>query len=59
MQDYRLYSLNPAGHIQQVVELACSNDEQAVELSLSKHDGRAMELWQRSRFIRSFKAKAP
>jgi hypothetical protein len=55
MPDYRLYFLDDAGHFRHVVEFECADDAQAVEVVEQHRDGRDMELWDRARFVRSFK----
>ncbi|HEY0437542.1 MAG TPA: hypothetical protein VGC92_12950 [Phenylobacterium sp.] len=59
MADYRLYYLDRRGHIGGVRELICADDADAVEQALAHADGRAMELWNRDRQVRSFPADAP
>jgi len=54
MTDYRLYFLDAKGHIQNVEELTCSGDDDAVRAASSRADGRAMELWQRDRRLCAF-----
>jgi hypothetical protein len=53
---YRLYFLDAARHIRDVMELECEDDAQAIEAAEQLHDGRAMELWRRARIVKSFPA---
>ena len=55
MPAYRLYFLDNAGHFHNVVELQADDDAKAAELAEQRRDGRDMELWDRSRFVRSFR----
>jgi hypothetical protein len=55
--EYRLYFLDAARHIRDVMELACDGDAQAVEAAEQLHDGRATELWQRARLVKAFPAR--
>jgi hypothetical protein len=54
MQDYRLYFLNTAGHIQHAIEFACVTDDDAIRLAASRPERSAMELWQGARIVRKF-----
>ena len=54
MADYRLYFLDRANHIKNVVEFASDDDGAAAEHALRHADGRAMELWSRDRLVRRF-----
>jgi len=54
MTDYRLYFLDQANHIRSVVEFECDDDVAATARAESHADGRRMELWSRSRFVRRF-----
>jgi hypothetical protein len=54
--DYRLYFIGLGGLCASISELQFHDDEAAVE-GVAKHvDGRAMELWQGRRYVRSFSA---
>jgi hypothetical protein len=46
------------GHVQGRVDLICNDEGQAIELAKQLVDGRDVELWQRDRQIRTFKAHA-
>jgi hypothetical protein len=53
---YRLYFTGHGGLCASVKELSFCDDEAAVEGVTRHTDGRAMELWQDSRYVRSFAA---
>jgi hypothetical protein len=53
---YRLYFLDPAGHIGKAVELDCEDDAQAIRGVEPHRDGRAMELWQTDRLVKTYPA---
>jgi hypothetical protein len=52
--DYRLYFENEAGHFAQAVWLEGRDDDHAIEVAATHHDGRSMELWERSRLVKRF-----
>jgi len=54
--DYRLYFIGRGGLCASVKELGFRDDDAAVEGVTEHVDGRAMELWQNSRYVRSFAA---
>jgi hypothetical protein len=56
VQGYRLYYLDPNGHVRHAVEIACDGDERALEAVEQHRDGRAMELWQQARRVMIFPA---
>lgn len=58
MADYRLYFLDGANHIRGVVEFECDDDGAAASRAEQHADGRRMELWNRSRFVRRFEPQA-
>jgi hypothetical protein len=54
--DYRLYFIGHGGLCASVKELRFHDDEDAVK-GVTRHvDGRAMELWHKDRYVRSFSA---
>ena len=55
MEEYRVYIMGADGHIQWRVDLRC-NDREAIKLAEQMVDGHDIELWQRDRQIRTFKA---
>ena len=55
---YRVYIMGSDGHVQGRVDLICNDEGQAIELAKQLVDGRDVELWQRDRQIRTFKAHA-
>ena len=54
--DYRLYFIGHGGLCASVKELRFRDDDAAVDGVTEHVDGRAMELWQNSRYVRSFAA---
>jgi len=54
LSGYRLYFLGAGDHIRHVVVLECPDDEAAIALAESHHDGRTMELWLRDRLVKRF-----
>jgi len=54
--DYRLYFIGRGGLCASVKALSFRDDEAAIDGVQEHVDGRAMELWQNSRYIRSFVA---
>lgn len=56
MAHYRLYFLDPAGHIADAADLDCDDDQHAAREVELRHDGRAMELWRRATLIGRFEA---
>lgn len=57
MAYYRLYFLDSAGRIRDVVEMECVDDAAALQAAtphLGK--GQALELWNRERLVRQFPA---
>ena len=58
MADYRLYFMDPAGHIRKAVEFECADEKAALNLAEEhRRKGRhahGMELWQRTRLIHKF-----
>ena len=54
MESYRLYFMTASGHIEGVDAFLCDNDEEALEISRGKADGRPMELWHLARRVRVF-----
>lgn len=56
MADYRLYFLDAANHIRRAVEFHCEDDAAATLRAHTEADGRCMELWSRSRFVRRFES---
>jgi hypothetical protein len=49
--DYRAYFVGSDGHFVRFVELACSDDAEAVEQARRLIAGEDIELWSRDRFI--------
>ena len=51
MAGYRLYFLDDNGRIRDAEELEFEHDEAALAQALTRHDGRAMELWSGARVV--------
>jgi hypothetical protein len=56
MQEYRAYIMGPDGHVQNRVDLERNDEDEAIGLAGQLVDGRAVELWQLDRLIRTFKS---
>lgn len=56
MAYYRLY-FQVGGHISDVAEFVCDDDEAALARAAGSRDGRAMELWELSRLVASWEAQ--
>lgn len=52
MQEYRLFFLDGARHIEKAHEFEAENDEAAIKISEGWREGRRMELWQRDRQVK-------
>ena len=57
MAGYRLYILNPRGHIVDAVEFHCEDDAAAQALAELHGEGRATELWNDARVVRRYEAR--
>lgn len=57
MQQYRLYFLNSAGHVEKVHEFEAADDGAAIGISEGWREGRKMELWQRDRQVKCWDAE--
>lgn len=53
---YRLYFLNSFGHINLSHEFITWDDDEAVRIAEGLREGRRMELWQRTRFVKRWNA---
>jgi hypothetical protein len=51
MPGYKLYFLDPSGHITHAVDLECEEDVEALEAVKDHPSHNARELWQRSRQV--------
>lgn len=56
MAYYRLY-FQVGGHISDVAEFVCDDDEAALARAAEARDGRAMELWELSRLVACWEAQ--
>jgi hypothetical protein len=52
--DYKLYFLDPEGHIRQRVDIDCEDDERAIRTVAERATGEAMELWEGARLVKKF-----
>jgi hypothetical protein len=57
MPHYRAYFIGRDGYFEKAIELACSNDNAAIESAEQLVDGHDVELWQQDRKITKFDAK--
>ena len=57
MVDYRLYLLDPSGHIRHAIEFCCADDEAAMAEAERQAPGGLKELWQRARMVRRWDAR--
>ena len=57
MHGYRAYILGLDGHIQDRIDLFCTNDDEAKERAKQLVDGHAVELWDEARKIAIFAPK--
>ena len=55
MQDYRAYIMGPDGHVQNRVELRCTDDVEAIRLAKQLVDADHVELWQLDRHVETFR----
>ena len=58
MPDYRAYIMGPDGHVQNRVDLQCTDDVEAIKLAKQLVDGYDVELWQLDRKIETFRHPA-
>ncbi len=59
MADYRLYFLDDTGRIRDAADLESEHDEAALAHALTRHDGRAMEIWSGARMVGKIPGKPP
>lgn len=55
--DYRLYLLDPSGHIRQAIEFCATDDAAAIAEAERQAPGARKELWQRARMVRRWDAR--
>ena len=53
---YYAYAIGDDGHIQNRIEIRCDNDEEAKRCAQQLVDGCAIELWQETRLVATFRA---
>ncbi len=51
MPEYRIYTVGTDGHFIDGKNIECADDQEAIEIAQQAADGRAIELWERGRFI--------
>jgi hypothetical protein len=54
MHGYRAYIIGGDGHIRDLIDLHCENDDDAKEQARQLVDGHAVELWDGARMIATF-----
>ena len=60
MPHYRVYATTPDGHILgPAVVIECADDQEAIGQAAQMANGRAVELWDESRFIVRFPSDHP
>ena len=55
MADYRLYILDPKGHVLRSVEMQFPNDGEALDAASDHANLHGMELWQLGRHVHTFR----
>jgi hypothetical protein len=58
MEEYRLYYLDPNGHIRGAEVLSCADDAEAIKAFEAHVSDRRMELWQLARRIKTYSPPA-
>jgi hypothetical protein len=51
MPEYRIYTVGSDGHFIGGKNIECADDQEAIRIAQEAADGRAIELWDRGRFI--------
>ncbi len=59
MADYRIYFLDPDGHVARSIELQLETDDDALKAASGHSHAYGMELWQLGRHVRTFKPVPP
>jgi hypothetical protein len=59
MPDYRLYFYDDQYRIRFVMTLECADDQEAIQSAEKHRDGRALEVWCRTRLVKRFEADIP
>ena len=57
MHGYRVFIVDPEGHVTNRIEFFCENDDEAKERAKQLVDGHAVELWDEGRKIAKFEPK--
>ena len=57
MTDYYAYILGEDGHVINRVVISCNDDDEARRLAKQLVDRHAVELWQQSRMVATFRPK--
>jgi hypothetical protein len=60
MAQYRIYHVDPDGHISTPPEVVeCQDDQEAIEKATRFVNGRDIELWERDRFVTRLPSNEP
>jgi hypothetical protein len=60
MQQYRIYSIDPDGHIYAPAEvIECVDDQEAIQKAQQAVDGHDIELWNHKRLVVRFPRDVP
>ncbi|HEY0568941.1 MAG TPA: hypothetical protein VGD13_12595 [Xanthobacteraceae bacterium] len=51
MPEYRIYSLDPAGHFNHVQEIVCADDAASIERATQMTRQNTVEVWHRGQFV--------
>jgi hypothetical protein len=51
MPEYRIYTVGSDGHFIDGKNIECADEQEAIQIAQQAVDGRAIELWERGRFI--------
>ena len=57
MPSYRLYYLSEKHLVESADDFDCADDNEAVDIAVSKLNGHAGEIWRRARILRRFKQR--
>lgn len=59
MGEYRLYLFNESGHIGRSKEMACDDDQQAIERATELRHAHLVEVWQGARLVKRIEPAGP
>ena len=51
MPEYRIHTVGSDGHFFEAKHVECADNSEAIRIAQQAVDGRAIELWERARFI--------